>query len=122
MIPADRMEREASVDDLIEPVSTRGLDVCCGDPVDLWAGAGLDRVASAELDARVRDGWEAWCDLLEALVHTDGMLPSRHLAGRLVAFFEDAYWRAEEARVEVIRRQYAATSVADGAAGFREVW
>jgi hypothetical protein len=62
-----------------------------------------------ELDRRVRAGWEEWCELLEGLVSTGGMLPSRELAGRVVAFFEDAYWRAEEARVEALRRQLTAS-------------
>ena len=35
------------------------------------------------------------------------MLPSRELAGRVVGFFEDGYWRAEDARVEAMRRQMA---------------
>jgi hypothetical protein len=58
-----------------------------------------------ELDRQIRAGWDEWCDLLDGLLSTGGMLPSRELAGRVVAFFEDAYWRAEEARVEALRRQ-----------------
>jgi hypothetical protein len=65
-------------------------------------------LAGAELDRRIRAGWDAWCDLLDGLLSTGGMLPSRDLAGRVVAFFEDAYWRAEEARVEALRRQLTA--------------
>jgi hypothetical protein len=61
-----------------------------------------------ELDRRVRAGWEEWCELLEGLLGTGGMLPSRELAGWVVAFFEDAYWRTEEARVEALRRRLAA--------------
>lgn len=65
-------------------------------------------LAGAELDRRIRAGWDEWCDLLDGLLSTGGMLPSRDLAGRVVAFFEDAYWRAEEARVEALRRQLTA--------------
>ena len=61
-----------------------------------------------ELDRRIRAGWDVWCELLDDLLSTGGMLPSRELAGRVVAFFEDAYWRAEDARVEALRRQMAA--------------
>ncbi len=65
------------------------------------------RLAGEELDRRIRSGWDEWCELLEGLLGTGGMLPSRELAGRVVAFFEDAYWRAEDARVEALRRQLA---------------
>jgi hypothetical protein len=64
-----------------------------------------------ELDRRIRAGWEEWCDLLEGLVGSGGMLPSRELAGRVVGFFEDAYWRAEEARIEALRQQLTADRV-----------
>ena len=37
------------------------------------------------------------------LLNTGGMLPSRGLAGRVVRFFEDGYWRAEDARIEAFR-------------------
>lgn len=65
-------------------------------------------LAGGELDRRIRAGWDEWCDLLDGLLSTGGMLPSRDLAGRVVAFFEDAYWRAEEARIEALRRQLTA--------------
>lgn len=65
------------------------------------------RLSGEELDRRIRSGWDEWCELLEGLLGTGGMLPSRELAGRVVAFFEDAYWRAEDARVEAFRRQLA---------------
>ena len=65
-------------------------------------------LAGEELDRRIRAGWDEWCDLLDGMLITGGMLPSRDLAGRVVAFFEDAYWRAEEARVEALRRQLTA--------------
>jgi hypothetical protein len=65
-------------------------------------------VGGVELDRRIRVGWEVWCDLVDDLVGTAGMLPSRELAGRIVTFLEDGYWRAEEARVEALRRQLAA--------------
>jgi len=43
--------------------------------------------------------------MLDDLLSTGGMLPSRELASRVVGFFEDGYWRAEGARVEALRRQ-----------------
>ena len=64
-------------------------------------------LGGVELDRRIRVGWDVWCDLVDDLVSTAGMLPSRELAGRVVGFFEDGYWRAEEARVEALRRQLA---------------
>lgn len=60
---------------------------------------------SEELDRRIREGWEEWCELLDDLLGSGGMLPSRKLARRVAAFFEDDYWRAEEARVEALRRR-----------------
>jgi hypothetical protein len=68
-------------------------------------------LATDELDRRIRAGWEVWCELLEGLVGSGGMLPSREWAARVVAFFEDTYWRAEEARVEALRRQLTADRV-----------
>ena len=64
-------------------------------------------LTDVELDRQIRAGWDIWCDLLDDLLSTGGMLPSRELAGRVVGFFEDGYWRAEEARVEALRRQMA---------------
>ena len=63
------------------------------------------RLSDIELDRRIRSGWDVWCDLLDDLLNTGGMLPPRDLAGRVTAFFEDDYWRAEEARTEALRRQ-----------------
>jgi hypothetical protein len=60
-----------------------------------------------ELDREIQLGMDNWCDLLDDLLVTGGMLPSRDLAGRVVTFFEDGYWRAEDARIEVLRRQMA---------------
>ena len=68
-------------------------------------------VEDEELDRRIRAGWEEWCDLLEDLVRSGGMLPPRKLARRVEAFFEDAYWLAEEARMEALRRQCEAESL-----------
>ena len=65
-------------------------------------------LTGVELDRRIRAGWDDWCDLLDDLLSTGGMLPSRELAGRVVGFFEDGYWRAEHARVEALGRQLAA--------------
>jgi hypothetical protein len=58
-----------------------------------------------ELDREIQLGMDNWCDLLDDLLNTGGMLPSRDLAGRVVSFFEDGYWRAEDARIEVLRCQ-----------------
>lgn len=68
------------------------------------------RLSDVELDRRIRGGWDVWCELLDDLLNTGGMLPSRDLAGRVTLFFEDAYWRAEEARTEVLRRQMTTVS------------
>jgi hypothetical protein len=57
------------------------------------------------LDSRIRAGFEEWAELVDDLSHTGGMLPSRQLAARLSLFLGDCYWRAEEARVEMLRRQ-----------------
>ena len=67
------------------------------------------RLSDVELDRRIRSGWDVWCDLLDDLLNTGGMLPPRDLAGRVTAFFEDDYWRAEEAHTEALRRQLATT-------------
>jgi len=64
-------------------------------------------LTDVELDLQIRDGWEVWCELLDDLLSTGGMLPPRQLVTRVVGFFEDGYWRAEEARVELLRRQIA---------------
>ena len=68
-------------------------------------------IKDEELDRRIRAGWEEWCDLVDGLVSSGGMLPSRKVARRAAAFFEDAYWLAEEARVEAFRRQFEAESL-----------
>ncbi len=65
-------------------------------------------LSGVELDDRIRAGRDVWCDLLDDLVSDGGVLPSRDLAGRVVGFFEDAYWRAEDARAEAVRRQMTA--------------
>lgn len=121
MIPANRMDRGRGVTEPPEPLSPQKSAGSGGGPPDLWAVVGLSGIPPVELDARIRAGWELWCDLLEELVHTDGMLPSRQLAGRLVAFFEDTYWRAEEARGEVLRRQFEQIPVAAGPSACGEV-
>ena len=64
-------------------------------------------LTGVELDRRIRAGWDDWCELLDDLLNTAGMLPSRELAGRVLGFFEDGYWRAEDARIEALRRQLA---------------
>lgn len=68
-------------------------------------------LTDVELDRQIRAGWDVWCDLLDSLLSTGGMLPSRQLATRVVSFFGDGYWRAEEARVEALRRQMASQSL-----------
>lgn len=62
------------------------------------------RLEDEELDRRICAGWEEWCDLVDSLAAAGGMLPSRGLARRVAAFFEDAYWQAEETRREALRR------------------
>ena len=62
-------------------------------------------LTDVELDRRIRAGWDDWCELLDDLLSTGGMLPSRELAGRVLGFFDDRYWRAEDARIEALRRQ-----------------
>ena len=70
--------------------------------------SGVRTLSGVELDRRIRAGWDDWCELLDDLLGTGGMLPSRELAGRVVGFFEDGYWRAEDARVEALGQQLAA--------------
>jgi len=67
------------------------------------------QLSDVELDRRIRSGWDVWCDLLDDLLNTGGMLPPRELAGRVTTFFEEEYWRAEEARTEALRRQLGTT-------------
>lgn len=62
-------------------------------------------LTNVELDRRIRSGWDGWCELLDELLSTGGMLPSPQLAARAVRFFEGEYWRAEDARVEALRRE-----------------
>ena len=63
------------------------------------------RLSDVELDERIRSGWDVWCELLDELLSTGGMLPSPQLAARSVEFFEGEYWRAEDARIEALRRE-----------------
>jgi len=88
----------------------RGADVTSQDRAN-QRSPDVRSLSEVELDRRMRAGWDAWCNLLDDLLSTGGMLPSRELAGRVVAFFEDAYWRAEDARVEALRRQMAASGL-----------
>lgn len=62
-------------------------------------------LTDVELDEHIRTGWEVWCELLDELLSTGGMLPSPQLAARTAEFFESEYWRAEDARIEALRRQ-----------------
>ena len=68
-------------------------------------------MTGVELDRRIRAGWDDWCELLDDLLSTGGMLPSRDLAGQVVIFFEGSYWRAEDARVEALRREMVAEDI-----------
>lgn len=63
------------------------------------------RLTDVELDERIRNGWDVWCELLDELLSTGGILPPSQLAARTVAFFEGDYWRAEDARIEALRRE-----------------
>jgi hypothetical protein len=74
-------------------------------PNDAHRYRDVQAMTEAELDDEIRLGMDDWCDLLDDLLGTGGMLPSRDLAGRVVSFFEDEYWRAEDARIEALRRQ-----------------
>lgn len=69
-----------------------------------WPDGGARTLTDVELDSQIRAGCDIWSELLDDLLSTGGMLPSRRLAGRVVGFFEDGYWRAEDARVEALRR------------------
>ena len=71
------------------------------------AAAPTAALKDEELDERIRCGWEEWAALQEALMGTGGMLPSREIAERATAFFADAFWRADEAHLEALRRQSA---------------
>jgi hypothetical protein len=64
----------------------------------------LRHLEGEELQSRIRAGWDEWCDLLDEMIGSGGMLPPRELVRRAREFFEDSYWRAEEARVEALRR------------------
>ena len=74
-------------------------------PDDALRHRDVQAMTEAGLDRAIRLGMDGWCDLLDDLLNTGGMLPSRDLAGRVVSFFEDEYWRAEDARIEALRRQ-----------------
>jgi hypothetical protein len=69
------------------------------------------RLTGVELDERIRSGWDVWCELLDELLSTGGMLPSPQLAARAVEFFEGEYWRAEDARIEAFRRELTSRRV-----------
>ncbi len=62
------------------------------------------RLSDAELERRVREGAAVWEELLDRLT-SSGMLPTPEMSRRVVTFLEHAYWRAEEARVEGLRRR-----------------
>ncbi len=69
-----------------------------------WVTDGTPRLLpDGELDRRIKAGWEEWSELLDGLVSTGGMLPSRELVGRVLSFFDEVYWSAEDARIEALR-------------------
>lgn len=68
----------------------------------------LRDLTAVELDLHIREAWDFWCDLLENLLRTEVVLPSRDLAGRMVRFFENRCSLAEDARVEALRLQASA--------------
>ena len=74
-------------------------------PDDRLRDQDVQAMTEDELDSEIRLGMDDWCDLLDDLLNTGGMLPSRDLAGRVVGYFEGGYWRAEDARIEALRRQ-----------------
>ena len=80
-------------------------------PRDPQAGTDAHILTDLELDQRIRGSWDVWCELLDDLLSTGGMLPSRELAGRVAGFFEGEYWLAEDARVEALRRHLASQTV-----------
>lgn len=67
-------------------------------------GEDLRGLADQELDRRIAAGFEVWSGIQDALMATSGMPPSRKLAAQVIDYFEGSYWRAEEARVEAVRR------------------
>ena len=85
-----------------QPNTDRGVSI------DSEADPSPRDLSDVELDRHIRRGWDVWCELLDDLLSTGGTLPSRELAGQVVAFFENDYWRAEDARIEALRRQMAA--------------
>lgn len=70
-------------------------------PVDIAA-----LFPDGELDRRIQAGWEEWCELLEALIKTEGMLPPQRLVTQVLSFFDNGYWEAEDARIEALRRRF----------------
>ena len=78
---------------------------------DPQSGPDAHSLTDLELDQRIRGGWDLWCELLDNLLNTAGMLPSRELAERVAGFFEREYWRAEDARVEALRRHIASQTL-----------
>lgn len=73
------------------------------------------RLTDVELDERIRSGWDVWCELLDELLSTGGMPPSPQLAAKAVEFFQGEYWRAEDARIEALRRELTSRRASHGA-------
>lgn len=71
----------------------------------LGRGRDVRELTDSDLDRRIQTGWDTWCELLDELVSTGGMLPSPQLVSKSLTFLQDEYWRAEDARIEALRRQ-----------------
>lgn len=74
-------------------------------PDDRLRDRDVQTMTEDELDREIRLGLDDWCDLLDDLLNAGGMLATHELAGQIVKFFEGAYWRAEKARIEMLRRE-----------------
>lgn len=62
-------------------------------------------LSDEELDRRISAGHEIWAEIQEQLLATGGLPPSRELAAQVTDYLEGCYRLAEEARVEMVRRQ-----------------
>ena len=67
-------------------------------------GGPMGCVSDETLDSQIREGWERWCELIEEVVSSQGMLPSPEVAMGLAAFLSGDYWSGKAARVEAPRR------------------
>ncbi len=74
-------------------------------PGDRLRDRDVHAMTEDELDREIRLELDDWCDLLDDLLNTGEVLPSRDLVSRVVSSFEGEYRWAEEARIEALRRQ-----------------